>query len=96
MSNYSAYFTSEYLKDHRATKGAAAMALYPSELYDFDTALPQSWLDAAYSRGSDMRLPGGNIASHFVMVYPRNGETPFIGAVTMEGVQELGRLAATI
>lgn len=83
------------LTNLQSTKGEVANHLYPAPAYEWDAALPQSWLQAAYESGSDTRLPNGNIASHYVMVYPKDG-SPFIGAITLEGVQELGRLAATI
>lgn len=54
---------------------------------DYDTALPQTWVDAAYDRGWD-------VVGHFVWSYEKNTLVGNPLPVTKEGLMMLGEMGA--
>jgi len=83
------FLTAEQLKVRSLTKGDLAKQLYGDLTHD--TAIPQSWLKDAVERGLDT-LVTGNLAGHFVTVYPVNG-VAYIAPLTADGIKVCAILA---
>ena len=60
------------------TVGQAAERMYPD--VTFDTALPQTWVDAHLNDGTE-------VLGHFVWLYPEGNLMGMPGPITVEGVQ---------
>lgn len=61
---------------------------YPNRNYD--TALPQQWVNSMAERGFDVR-------GHFVTLYPKSGDNQFgfyMAPITPEGVEMAARVAS--
>jgi hypothetical protein len=67
------------------TVDEAAARLYPGNTYD--TALPQQWVDALYTRGLDPR-------GHMIWLYPKGFSGGRCAPITERGI-EIASLLAT-
>ncbi len=64
------------------TVSQAAERMYPGVTYD--TALPQTWVNAHRHEGHEVR-------GHFVWLYPEGNLMGMPGPITVEGVQMMYR-----
>ena len=64
------------------TVGQAAERMYPDVTYD--TALPQTWVDAHLNDGTE-------VLGHFVWLYPSGSRFGMPAPITVEGVQMMYR-----
>ena len=64
------------------TVGQAAERMYPD--VTFDTALPQTWVDAHQDDGNE-------VLGHFVWLYPSGSTFGMPAPITVEGVQMMYR-----
>tara|TARA_R110001583_G_scaffold22926_13_gene85471 strand:- start:200 stop:454 length:255 start_codon:yes stop_codon:yes gene_type:complete len=78
------------MTDHECTEtvGQAAERMYPGVTYD--TALPQTWVDAHRDEGTE-------VLGHFIWIYPEGWDQVGVstfgmpGPITVEGVQMMYR-----
>lgn len=94
------FMHNDELRTHMLNKGELIAALYPSDLYQVDAAVPQSFIDELNQRGADMHPAVGNPASHFCTVYPRQeavqqghamSQHEYVAPLTAIGVEILAR-----
>lgn len=65
-----------------------AEQIYPDRNYD--TALPQQWVNSMAERGFDVR-------GHFVTLYPKPGDSVlgfYMAPITPEGIETAARVAS--
>jgi hypothetical protein len=82
--------------DRNVSKGELAEQNIKGYKIEYDSAIPQMWVNKVCERFSDDQLKEfGNIASHFVFVYDNTGDyrTEYLMPLTKTGCKILGMLA---
>jgi hypothetical protein len=82
--------------DRNVNKGELAEQNIKADKVEYDSAIPQMWINKVCERFSDKQLEEfGNIAAHFVYVYDNTGSyrTEYLMPLTKMGCKILGILA---